>query len=223
MQSTRKRSLIEFTYSLNDTNLNKVDLVKDLGIYIDSKLYFHEHVNHLVKSSKSIWFQINYITKNSNDLKQIKTLYLTLIRSRLEYGAVIWSRLTNTDKTKLDNIQNRLFANIRERFGQEKLDEVKLKLTPLDLRRKFLLAIFVFKTLCGKIDNQKFLNNIGLSTTLNSCRLKGLLSLKNHNDTLHKLAIYNFNKFRILFTTYSNPNFSKIWSNFDQLILPEEY
>ena len=223
MQSTRKRSLIEYIYTLNNLPLKKVATVKDLGIFIDEKLHFHEHIDYLIKYCKKIWFQILYITKYSSEYKQLITLYITLIRSRLEYAAIVWNNLTNSDCIRIEYIQAKLYLKLNEKFGPRCLVEVKLNF--LELRRKFLQAMFVFKTLLAKIDNVELLNNLGLSTTLNSCRNKGLLTLINYNNVLHTVAINNYNIFRRYFLTFdsnniNNNNIRTIWKNLESRTIP---
>ena len=213
-QFSRKREPIDHVYLLDDYTLKKTTVVKDLGIFIDYKLYFHDHIDFLIKSCKKIWFHISIITKYATNYHQIKTLYLTLIRSKLEYGAIVWSILTNTDLKRVEHMQNKLTHKIIEKFGPTCAAEAKL--VPLERRCKILLALFVFNTLINKIDNCEFLNNIGFSTTPNSCRLKGLLSLVNYNNFLHKIAISNYNIFRSYFQSFEfNTDTRIIWKNFD--------
>jgi hypothetical protein len=76
------------------------------------------------------------------------TLYVTLVRSRLEYASVAWNMLTCTDASKLECIQRKFLALFHSRFFSQinytyvnALDH--LNLYSLYTRRRHLDALFL--------------------------------------------------------------------------------
>ena len=96
----RSRSPEHFDYTLNGQTLPRVDCVKDLGVLVDAKLTFEQHLDHVVKRwSHLLGLVVNPICT--------KTLYCTLIRSVLEYGSVVWWPSSAREVARLESIQRR--------------------------------------------------------------------------------------------------------------------
>jgi hypothetical protein len=81
-------------------------------------------------------------------------LYITLVRSRLEYPSIVWNSITSTDANKLEHIQqrfaalcfNRFFAQIHYSYS---LALEKLKLHNLRMGRHHLDALFLTQVYRG--------------------------------------------------------------------------
>ena len=72
------------TYSLDGTTpLTRVNSEKDLGVIIDTKLSFHEHISKKTKTTNGILAIIKKCFLNIN-AEILKTLYKTLVRPHLE-------------------------------------------------------------------------------------------------------------------------------------------
>ncbi|XP_038120658.1 uncharacterized protein LOC119770244 [Culex quinquefasciatus] len=75
---TRKRNTISFDYTLSNTTIPRTSCVKDLGVMLDSKMTFTDHITYTVsKASKTLGF-IFRIAKNFRDLGCLKALYCSL-------------------------------------------------------------------------------------------------------------------------------------------------
>lgn len=48
-------------YIFSGQNLQQLDRIKDLGVTIDSVLFFLDHINSLIKIEKKSWF--DYVNK----------------------------------------------------------------------------------------------------------------------------------------------------------------
>ncbi|EFA12308.1 hypothetical protein TcasGA2_TC016103 [Tribolium castaneum] len=108
---TKKQNIINYPYEISNSVLNRVITVKDLGITFDAEFSFNFHVREIVdKALKSYGF----IYKNGNsgkreftNIKILRILYFAFVRSRLEYGALIWNPIYNTYVVQLENVQRR--------------------------------------------------------------------------------------------------------------------
>lgn len=87
---TQKTNYIVGKYHLKNTEITKVESIKDLGITFDHKLRFNEQVLNIIAQSRKL---IGYIFSQWREITQLETyvlLYKTLVRSKLEYAIIIW-------------------------------------------------------------------------------------------------------------------------------------
>jgi hypothetical protein len=107
---TRKTNSIRFDCHLGSAVITRTDCVKDLGVWLVNKLYFHQHVNYVFYIASKLLGLINFITYNFSSLDSLLVLYILLVRSELEYASVTWNNLI-TDSNKLESIQKK-FAHL---------------------------------------------------------------------------------------------------------------
>jgi hypothetical protein len=74
---------------LDNLLIVQTDCVKDLGVMLDSKLHFHRHVDYIHSRALKLLEVIRFVARNVSSLDTLKVLYISLIRSKLEYGAVV--------------------------------------------------------------------------------------------------------------------------------------
>jgi hypothetical protein len=96
---------------LGDLLIVRTDYVIYFWVMLDSKLHFHPHVNYLHSQALRLLGLIRFITCNFSSLVSLKVLYITLIRSKLEYASVIWNCVTLSDSNKLENVL------VKRKFG----------------------------------------------------------------------------------------------------------
>jgi hypothetical protein len=108
---TRKTNSVHFNYYVSNAIILRSDSINDLGVMLDSKLYFHRHVDFVHFQALRTLGLIRYVIYNFSSLNCLVILYNSLIRSKLEYASDVWSNLSLADSNKLANIQ-RKFANI---------------------------------------------------------------------------------------------------------------
>jgi hypothetical protein len=105
---TRKTDCIHFNYYVKDVLILRSDCMKDLGVSLDSKLYFHCHVDFVYSQALRTLGIIRFITYNFSSLVSLVVLYIALIRSKLEYASFVWNHLTSTDANRIENIQRKV-------------------------------------------------------------------------------------------------------------------
>ncbi|KAF0684159.1 Reverse transcriptase domain-containing protein, partial [Aphis craccivora] len=93
----RSRKHINYTYYINNTELNSISSNKDLGVTLTHNLNFQEHIECIVKRHSSEF----------KNLDSLKLLYCALVRSILEYGSPIWSPYTKSNIEIIEGVQNR--------------------------------------------------------------------------------------------------------------------
>ena len=75
--------------------LEFVNSFVDLGILMDPKLNFINHINATISKARSSLGFAKRWCKEFNDPFTTKTLFVSLIRPVLEFGCVIWTPLSH--------------------------------------------------------------------------------------------------------------------------------
>ena len=81
------------------------DYIKDLGVFFDSDLSFSHHIDECLAGA---YKSLGFVLRNSKDFKDISTLrllFITFVRSRLEYASVIWCPIYTTYMTLIERVQ----------------------------------------------------------------------------------------------------------------------
>jgi hypothetical protein len=167
---SRKTNILIYDYKLCQSSLTSTASIKDLGIFLDSKLQFHDHVNHVFSHCIKLLGLARSITFTFSSLDCIHKLCIALIRSKLEYAPVAWNSVTSTDASKLERIQRRFAALCFNRFFfphvhysyEYSLASEQLKLHTLRMRRQHLDALFFTQVYPGSKFCPSVLEIVGL-------------------------------------------------------------
>jgi hypothetical protein len=101
----------QFTLTINDNIINKVDKIKFLGIMIDKDLNWHEHIKYCIHKMSSGHYAIN-MTKNILAKEHLKILYYSLINSYLNYGLLLWGAANKNQIKKIEIKQNKIIRTL---------------------------------------------------------------------------------------------------------------
>ena len=106
MQISNKKLSIPCTYHINNVSLDWVDKFKYLGVVIDKKLKWTDHINYSKSKATKL---LNLLRRNlSNCSYAVKQrCYTALVRPHLEYAAPVWSPHYKAGCSTLENIQKR--------------------------------------------------------------------------------------------------------------------
>ena len=118
---------------------------KDLGIIIDDKLKFQNHINKQILKANRLLGLIKRTFKHL-DSDVLLCLYKSLMRPQLEYCSTVWTVLFKKETSEIEKIQRRatkLVKNIKDLSYSERLR--KLGLPTLEYRRRRADMIEAFK------------------------------------------------------------------------------
>ena len=79
--------------------------MKDLGILIDCRMTFKAQVNHVVSRRKCMLGFVKRLAKDFDCRHVARFLYCSLVRSLIEYAAVVWDPVFECDKARIEPIQ----------------------------------------------------------------------------------------------------------------------
>ena len=118
----------------------------DLGLVLDHKLKFDEHIDFIFKRIGAM-----YKLKNLLPLKYCKMFANSLILPLFDYLDIIWCRATKTKLKELDILFKKT-AKIALNYDMQE-SSVKvyhdMNWLPLDLRRRLYLSTYMYKIING--------------------------------------------------------------------------
>ena len=155
-------------------NLEQVTSEKDLGVTVDNKLLFREHIS---KKSAIANRNLGIIFKSFTylDKEMFLCLYKSLVRPHVEYATTVWSPMYKKDAVILENIQRRatrMVNCLKHLPYNERLK--KLGIPSLEYRRLRADVIEVYKIVnqIDRIPIDKFFTiNDEISTRNNGLKL----------------------------------------------------
>jgi hypothetical protein len=179
------REKSEATYYMNkkETNSENVqetksivlgvsEVEKDLGVMIDSKLSFKDHVAYNTAKANRM---VGIIRRTFDHLteKTFVQLYKSMVRPLLEYGHCVWQPQLKTLCSDIEDVQRRatkLISSLKDKPYPERLKA--LKLPCLEHRRHRGDLIEVYKYTHGYYDVERPCFNLAASRELRGNSLK---------------------------------------------------
>lgn len=177
MSFTRKHNIIDYTYRIDEAALARVSEMRDLGVTFDSQITFNEHIIIMTKKASKMY---GFIVRNSrqfNNLKCIRQLYISFVRSILEYCSIIWSPYYRYQIYNVEKIQNKFlrYLNYKETgvyditIPKEDL-LLQYNLDTLEKRRKISCVMYLHKIIENGINDLSYLSLIYLIVPTHSTR-----------------------------------------------------
>lgn len=174
---------------VDNVELTCKDTIKSLGLLIDSKLRFNDHIN---KCTQKAYCNLKLIYSNRSFLtRRIKSILCeSLVLSHFNYGDAIYSPLINTIAVrKIQKIQN---SCLRLIFGIRRYEHVTHKLNELQWlnmkNRRILHAACLYFTIIGSGKPPYLYNKITFRSDVHTLniRFKGTLTPPAHKRQLFK-------------------------------------
>lgn len=153
---SKKKAQQIFHYNAGGAVLQRVTSVRDLGVIFDDKLSFNKHIDGVIASS---YRTLGFIIRNSRafNYESLILLFNTFVRSKVEYGAVVWYPVYRVHVQRLERVQRKLLKYLYfrvegvyppQRFPQSTL-LARFGVTDLETRCKSNSLIFLFKIIHG--------------------------------------------------------------------------
>ena len=182
---TRKNQPLSFDYRLNGVPLQRVDHVKDLGVILDTKLTFKQHISFIIAKASRQMGLIIRMTRDFKNIQCLVALYCSLVRSSLEYCSVVWIPYYNNAIHRIESIQRRFVRYAlrllpwRQPMWNTRYEErcQLLHIDTLQLRRETARAITVSDVLTSRINCPELLRQINLNAPRRALRGSTLLHL----------------------------------------------
>ena len=132
------KKLSSFSITLFDKEITPVPVVKDLGVLLDTRLSYNQHITETASKCLFKLYQINRI-KHLLDRKTLLLVINSFVFSKLKYCSTVWSNTSRSNIDKLQKVQN--FAG-QIILGLRKYDHISDELRSfkwLPIREKLIL------------------------------------------------------------------------------------
>jgi hypothetical protein len=212
MTFSRSPTPIQTIYVLSGCSLSKVESISDLGVVLDPKLNFIQHIDSLISKASKMLGYIQRVGREFKDPYTLRSLYFAFVRSTLEYACCVWSPFYEIHKRRIENIQKRFvrFALRTLRWNPDL--EIPtycqrrqlLRLDFLSHRRQLYAAMFVRDVLCARLDCPRVLSHLDIIIYRYDVRNRVVLKENNHRTNYGKYAPLEaakkeFNRFSAIF------------------------
>lgn len=167
LQFTRKKNKINFTYRINENILSMVTEMRDLGVTYDLQLNFKTHMANITNKALKMYGFVIRNSKHFNDIGCIRKLYVSYVRSILEYCSIIWSPYYINHSYHIEKVQNKFLRYIYYRKNgiyqlhiprEDVMNTYNLK--SLEDRRKATSIIFLYKLIHNLVDDSVLLAHL---------------------------------------------------------------
>ena len=200
----RLREIDVMNLTINGNQVNTVDVVRDLGVLIDSNLTFNNQINNVVRVAgfhlRNIAFVKKYIDEDS-----LKKLVINNVISKVDYCNSIYYGLPKYQLYKLQKILNRAARLIKGVSPRDRITPTLIELhwLPIKARIKYKICVLSHQAvitgcpgyLREKIDViQPSENNINTRSAISGVTLKRRRPTTNYGSRAFKAAapiVYN--------------------------------
>lgn len=222
MSISRKKEPVIFNYNMNDTSLNRVSEVKDLGVTYNSLLSYATHIENTVKSAnRTLGFIIRQTSLFSN-LETIKLLYNTLVLSKLDFASIIWEQQPQMYLDTLEKVQNKFLRYLyyKKYHRWPDYNEIRtqtlrqeFEIPSLIIRRKQAMMKFLFNLMNNQISSSTLLSLVPINVPPKRTRCPLMFNLQTTSTHSPFYAILrlanNINMMRNLDWTMSYQEYRK--------------
>lgn len=141
-----------FTYTMAGSIISESDAEKDLGVWTDCDLKFHEQAATAVSRASRVLAMVRKSFTAIN-ITSLPLLYKSLVRPILEYGNITWGPFNRRDQQAVERVQRRATRLVPTLRNLGYVDRLRaLDLPSLYHRRRRGDMIRVFQILRGYID-----------------------------------------------------------------------
>ena len=101
---------------MGENEINQVTEEKDLGILIDDKLKFQQHINQQTKKANQ---RLGMIKRSFSymDTEMFLTLFKSIVRPYLEYGSNVWFVIYKKEAIQIENLQRRATKLVKKIYN----------------------------------------------------------------------------------------------------------
>jgi hypothetical protein len=132
----------KYPLKINNKNINEVDCIKFLGIYIDNKLTWKIHMTNKANQILKVTSILARL-KHFLPINILKTIYDSLILPHLNYSITAWGNIRNQEIRRLRTLQKKAIRHIsKSKYNSH---------TPIFKKHKILTLDDLFLANCCKI------------------------------------------------------------------------
>ena len=194
---TLRKTPIRCAYTLDEHRLDRCEQIRDLGVILDSKLTFADHVHSTVSKANRMLRLLMRSVQTSPcsrrlhfDHRAILSAYNAHVRSVLEYASVMWSVAAVSHLKRLERLQHRflmwLGCKSMHRCPSMDYDSLLKHFKCLSIKARFTQAdvVFMQSVFRGRLDCGKLVSMFSLSAPIRRTRHTRFVPCARRKDKL---------------------------------------
>jgi len=142
----------DLNITLNGNQIQQVDCVKYLGVYVDCNLLWDNHVKQLCKSVSYKLFSLRRLS-TSFDTPILNVLYKTTILPCIDYACSVWGNCSVKNRELIYRLQKRAARIVLKKFNPMEVESTEfirnLKWQSFEKRRDYFLNVLMYKCIHG--------------------------------------------------------------------------
>ena len=156
LRLSRKKESTKHQYTLKGHVFDTPDSSTYLGIDINSKLTWDQHINKIsAKANRTLRFVKRNVQTTSRATKE--KAHTELVRPQMEYGALVWNPIQQNLKNELEKVQHQAARYVMHTYLQT--DNVtqmlhQLQWETLETRGRKINLIMLYKIVNNLVDIQ---------------------------------------------------------------------
>lgn len=153
-----KKKIRQLKILNGEEEIDKVEKFKYLGITFDTNNTFKTHINNIKICANKKMGELKYLCNKITgcDSKTLINIYKSYVRSRIEYGSIVWSNASKDKIKKLDSLQHRFLCwSLGISYRTAVIDVLNdCNLQTLEHRRECMIVKYIKKEKIELILNQ---------------------------------------------------------------------
>ena len=187
---TLRKSPFISPYALDSHRLERCEQIRDLGVTLDAKLTFAQHVDEVVKKANRMLgllirsMQTAPCMRGARfDQRPVMTAFVAHVRSVIDYGSVIWSGAAVTHMARLERLNHRflMWLAARTQVRCPSLEYVSLleHFKCQSIKSRMILADITFlrSVFSDRIDCSELVAKFALSVQVRRSRHRALFNV----------------------------------------------
>lgn len=180
---TRNVNTFAFDYTINQVIIKQEDAVRDLGVFLDSKLTFDVHINGVIESSNKM---LGFVLRHGKLFKKnetLLTLYYSFVFSRLNFATSIWNPQYRCYISRLESVQHKFLRFLSFRSKIQIIDhdyteiQRSFKILSLENRRRLNDMCLLFKLVNNILNVPEILESIDFRVPERRLRSRDLFAV----------------------------------------------
>jgi hypothetical protein len=102
---------------LGGTVLDRVSSINDLGVIMDEKMTFSEHVDVMVAKTFAMLGFIRRLSLKFRDPYTLKSLLTSLVRPKQQYASCLWNPFYDVCVDRVERVQRRFIPYVLGGLG----------------------------------------------------------------------------------------------------------
>ncbi len=104
---SRKINNISFSYCFDSQEIERCDVISDLGVMLDNKLTFNVQIDYIASKAMKV---LGFIKRFGKEFKDpyVHKVFCTYVRSILEFASNVWSPFFQNGIDRIEKVQRNL-------------------------------------------------------------------------------------------------------------------